>query len=152
MKTKLPFLIATLAWAAVAAIFCMKMAHFHDEAVTSLKWFAGLSLLSLLDLAALTQVMKGALALMEETENRFFSALRTSYWGSLKLACIVIFGIIFWKIGNSRAAVPASGLLAGISTLVVVPVLGGLIQHFLNDESLKDSRESSEEHYGRARI
>jgi membrane protein DedA with SNARE-associated domain len=139
MKTGLPFLLAAAAWLAVSTLICWKMAHFPGEMATDMKWMVGLAALCLLDLLALAQLVKNTFKLMETGENRFFSAIRASYWGTLKLACIVIFGTIFWKIGSSQAIIPAEGVLAGISTLVVVPLLGGLLHHLMGSEKLTGS-------------
>lgn len=121
-KITVPFVIAAAVWAAVGYGLCR---HFSSSELlrSNLGWLFALWALCLFDLFALGKTVQGLLSFASGiTENRAIYAIQTFSWGLLKLACVGIFALILIK-GN----LPSLGLLSGLGTLIVVPLLGGLI-------------------------
>jgi hypothetical protein len=131
-KTVLPFLISGLVWILLAAGICRLLSANVDEFHRSLIWMLRLAFLSLLDLLAIAKVFYYVFELQrpEAGQKRIFSVIRTSYWGAIKIACILICGTILVKGSHLSAGIPPVGLVTGISTLVVVPLVGGLVWYF----------------------
>jgi hypothetical protein len=118
-----PFGIAALIWAVLSIGLCRYFAADTSQFITNLTWMVGLYLLSLCDLVALGKTIEGMLFVAEGSgENRAVRALQTFYWALLKLFCLGIFTIVLIK-GKS---IPSPGLLLGMGTICVVPLLGGL--------------------------
>jgi hypothetical protein len=84
----------------------------------------GLWTLSLLDLVALTRLLGVVFKWMSPNSGNpavFF--IQTLFWGALKLVCLGLFFITLLK----GQKIPMHGLLLGMATLGVVPVVGGFI-------------------------
>jgi hypothetical protein len=128
----LPFVAAGLGWVAIGALFCWKSSA-PAELGASLRWMLGLSLLCLLDLLATAKTFANVL------QKRSFSLIRASYWGAIKIACFLLFGALLWKAGSLPARVPVNGLIIGVSTLMIVPLIGGLIWNALRTRFVEET-------------
>jgi hypothetical protein len=137
LKTLLPFIICGLIWAFVSAALCFRYSVSADETRRALTWMLRLWLISMVDLLAIAKVIYYVFELQrpQEPQKRIFSVIHTSYWGAIKIACILICGTILVKGSHLPAGIPSVGLVSGISTLVVVPLAGGLVWYFTQRSS-----------------
>src|SRR5690348_8631334 len=128
-----PFLWIGAAWIGFSAGVCWR---FTPPLLLplALRWMLGLSLLCLLDLLAIAKTIHHLFMTVgsengsngQETHpNRFFSAIRASYWGAIKIACFLLFGATLLMGRALPAGIPVAALVTGISTLAIVPLLGG---------------------------
>lgn len=126
-----PFAAVGLGWIALSALFCWKTSS-SAELHSALRWMLQFSLLCLLDLLAIAKTFANVL------QSRNFSLIRASYWGAIKIACFLLFGAFLWQVRSLSAGslgaspVPMNGVITGVSTLMIVPLLGGLIWHVLH--------------------
>ena len=125
------FSAISVGWLAIAALICWQFSATQDGNVSAtwvaMKWLFGLWALSILDLVAISKSISAAVSVMGHTgEKRAASIIQASYWGLVKLACLGIF--IFVLIRASALAAPGLklGLVTGLGTLVIVPLIGGL--------------------------
>ncbi len=140
MKSKLnltPFLLTALGWMALSAWVCWRFSPDQESALGSVKWMLVLAGICCADLFSLAKVVAIVLDLIVSaeagiTQNRTGLAFQASFWGGLKLACLLLFGAVLYRGQN----IPTAGLLAGTGTVVVVPLIGGLFWHWL--ESRKE--------------
>jgi hypothetical protein len=119
----LPFGIASIVWVVLGAAIC---GYFSEsvELKKNMVWFFGLWTLCLCDLVVLGKAVQGMFAFAAGTvENRPAQVIQTFSWGFLKLICLGIFTLVMFK----GRPFPMLGLLGGLGTLVVVPLLGGLL-------------------------
>ena len=115
------FLLPSLLWLVIGLALNGWLNSADPQLWNSFKWFTGLWVLCLFDLYALSRTLEAALGLMnEESEKRSALTIQAFYWGTIKLACLGIFGTILLK-GDS---IPATSLLLGLGTLIVVPLMG----------------------------
>jgi hypothetical protein len=122
-KMAVMFAFVSLLWLIIGAAGCryfsVNTADFHHN----MAWLLGLWGLCLFDLFTLGKTVEGLLSLVANTaENRAFSTIQTFSWGFLKLVCLGIF-ILLMSHGKS---IPTAGLLLGMGTLAIVPLVGGL--------------------------
>jgi hypothetical protein len=108
-------------------------ARFHDsEAMFSwvAKWALFLGLLCLVNFYAMAQFFFSLFSLQTiEPEKRLFTLIQTSYWGSIKLASLLILGGILWRQTHlMHLPVPDQSLVIGMGTLVIVPIFGSLVK------------------------
>jgi hypothetical protein len=141
-----PFGLAALVWAIAGVAICKIAAANSELFFTNLIWMAGLYLLSLCDLFTLGKTVQGILFIISSGSSNSTGnlagnsdgvglekcagrAIQTFYWAILKLACLGVFvlAMIFVSRGShSGTAVPTVGILAGVGTVAIVPLLGGL--------------------------
>ncbi len=117
-----PFLWAAGAWAAVGLGLC---GFFSSDPETALRSFALYFSLAVIDLFFIVKTVAATLVLMSDqgAKSRTAYAIQAVVFGSLKFLCLGTIGICLWKI-PSRAS---GGVFLGLSALVVVPLLGGLL-------------------------
>src|ERR1700728_496511 len=107
-------------WALLSVGLCRYFAADMAQFRTHLLWLTGLYLLSLCDLVALGKTIEGMIFVADGSgENRAVRALQTFYWVLLKLFCLGIFTVVLIK-GRS---IPSAGLLLGVGTIGIVPLL-----------------------------
>ena len=121
-----PFGFAALVWAVVGFAACKYWSEDASVLQRNLVWHFGLWALCLLDLAALAKTVNGMLIIAAGSsgpvaENRGAYVIHTFSWGLIKLVCLGIFALVMIK----GRPVPTAGLLLGMGTLVVVPLVGG---------------------------
>lgn len=89
----------------------------------SVRGFLCLWALSLADLYALAKVVAETLPLAAGAPSRERSAraFRAVFWGIIKLAVLAFFAVFLIK----AHSIPKEGLLTGMGTLILVPLLGG---------------------------
>lgn len=120
-QTVRPFLTVACAWLALGLVLC---ARFPGEESFS-HAFGYLGLLWLVCLIDLYSLARAVGAVLEHStaipENRGALTIQAFYWGMIKLLCLGILGIILFY----GRAIPATSLLVGTGTLVVVPLVGG---------------------------
>jgi hypothetical protein len=128
-KRAVPYFgLAAGVWIVISLFFCIKVTTDAVALKRAVVWFAVLGGICLLDLFALAQALAGLFDLMQgESENPtrspLFLVIRTSYWGAIKLVCVIFLGFLMVK-GARGSRIPTVGLLTGVSTLVAVPILG----------------------------
>ena len=125
-----PFGGVALAWIVLSALLCHQLGKPADFG-SNLRWLAVLALLSLADLYSLAKLCGFLLRLASAAPGRTLSILQASYWGTFKIACLLLFGVSL-SLGRSP---PLPGVLTGVSTLVVVPCFGGLFWHWMREQS-----------------
>ena len=134
-----PFLWIGVVWIALSALVCWRTTSPLVFPV-ALRWMLGLSLLCLLDLVAIAKTIHHLFMTVDETHpNRFFSAIRASYWGAIKIACFLLFGATLLMGRALPAGIPVPALVTGVSTLAIVPLFGGLVWYLLNQKSLREA-------------
>jgi hypothetical protein len=131
-KALFPFILAGLTWIVISGVLCFYFSPNADETRRSLAWMLRLAFISMMDLLAIAKVFYYVFELQrpQEPGKRIFSVIRTSYWGAIKIACILICGTILVKGSHLPLGIPVVGLLTGISTLVIVPLAGGVVWYF----------------------
>ena len=121
-----PFVLSALVWAVAGFAACKYLSEDAVVLQRNLIWLFGLWALCLLDLAALAKTVNGMLAIAAggsgpAAENRGAYVIHTFSWGLIKLVCLGIFALVMIK----ARPIPTAGLLLGMGTLVVVPLVGG---------------------------
>ena len=82
----------------------------------------GLGLLCLVDLVALARAVRAIFEYLgAPREKRVPLLIQASYWAFLKIACLGIFTVVLIR----ERTIPSAGLLFGMATLVIVPLIGG---------------------------
>ncbi len=114
-----PFWLTALAWAVAGVGVNLWAGGPVGQAVF---WQLATWLACLLDFAVTAQMLRGMLALRAGSEDLGAAGTRTLAWGVAKLACLALIGVVLWAGQNA----PTRALLLGMTTLVVVPLLGGL--------------------------
>jgi hypothetical protein len=122
-KSARPFGFTALGWLALSLAVCTLFPPKHVELRQAIVWLAVIWAVALVDLLALAKLIQAVFALAGGGDWSPMPAIQTFYWGLIKLACLGLFGAILLR----DAAVPASGLLLGLATLFVVPIVGGFI-------------------------
>lgn len=127
-RVLLLFMMVALGWGVLGAL----MVYFLSSGDwSSLRYFGIFWLLSAINLAALTQTLSAVFELlaMQEgsgsasSEKKAAITVQAFVWGTLKLACLGIFGLVLYRSSNA----PLVSLLLGTGTLVVVSLVGGWI-------------------------
>jgi hypothetical protein len=120
-RTQLPFLWTGLIWIAISLAVIVLT---DKPVVECLRWFLLLWALCMFDLLALSKTAGFAsLLLTDATADRKAPlTFQAFFWGGAKLACLALLGMVLWLGRNA----PSTGLILGISTLLVVPLAGGL--------------------------
>lgn len=157
-RNALPYFAGVaLVWLVLSLGLCFWVASDPVERNRALAWTLGLSTLAWADLFSLGKTVAIALSLIVDAESGTSNqhagesrarglfavrAIKASTWGALKLACLLLFGVILYKgsQGSSRGhlghdAIPTVGLMTGVGTLFVVPLIGGLIWNLKNSKS-----------------
>lgn len=119
-----PFLWVALCWAALGVGVSAITDSGGEHGLAWLWGFGILWVLSLLDFYLIGKVVASLLSLVAENHsvNRSALVFRTILWGFAKLNVFALFALVF-VFGDS---IPGTPLLLGTSTLVVVPIVGGL--------------------------
>jgi len=111
-KEAKPFLYVSIVWLALSALISRGLGI----------WLVVLWFLSVADLAAMTFAFRAVFGIMNDApEKRAAYVLNASVWGAIKLACVLLFGIVLFKGQN----IPSRELLLGMGTMVAVPLAGG---------------------------
>lgn len=122
-KTALLFFGVAVVWLILALgvgfVWCLS-----GDGIRSLIWLTIFWFLSVLDLAVLAVLVKNIFEWMNaKGENRPVYAIRTLCWGIFKVFCLGLFFIVLLK----GQQIPMQGLLLGMGTLVIVPLVGGFL-------------------------
>jgi len=122
-STSVPFLVVGLAWAVLGALLCLRLAP-AAQSFFALKWMLGLSVVCMMDLLVLAKAVASVIDLMssENSSRRPNHLVQLMFWGTAKLACLAVFGLVLW---NGRS-IPQCALFTGLATMIVVPLTGGL--------------------------
>jgi len=113
-----PFVWAALIWGVVASGWVILGS---TEVGRALGWMLGLWAICLFDLVALAKMFDAVLSLAARGVQTNW-IVQAFFWATAKLACIAV--LIAVLIAGKDA--PQLGLILGSSTLVVVPLVGGL--------------------------
>jgi hypothetical protein len=122
-KEARPFLVVFVLWGALVLIgggyFTPK-----QELFKTLTWFLLFYGLCFLNLSAAGMALSGVFGLMKYSRpiDRAPYLVQTLIWGGAKLG---VLGVIILALFRAREA-PFGAVLAGISTLLIVPLIGGL--------------------------
>lgn len=122
MRRTLPFLVSSIVWAIVGAALCIWK---QPDVGHTIRWMLGLWLFSVLDLVALVLVVRALVQFMAapaEDSKRGPYFVQMALWMSVKLVCLVSLGTVLWL---GRTDMPDVALFTGLSTLIVVPLVGG---------------------------
>lgn len=125
-----PFFQVALIWLILGILGCWFWAE-NESRFQALIWFGILWGLCLLNLVATAKLFSGVLDLMasgnerRQPKNQLAAAIRTSSWGTIKLAC---WGLLILVLRAQRP-IPTPALLLGIGTLTLVPIIGGIWWH-----------------------
>jgi hypothetical protein len=123
-RTALPFLATAFAWLGLGAI---GLFFWEPEAASrpaAWSWMVGFWGFCVADLYALARTVFAVLAVAaeESAEARAKLSIQALFWGILKLGCLGLFTLVLIRHGTG---IPAKGLLLGLGTLIVVPIVGG---------------------------
>lgn len=122
----IPFVSISIAWFTLWAVWCLTAGN--QEPLSTLKWLLALWALCVLDLLALTKAILAVMVLMSltDTENdlakRPALSIQAMFWGLMKLVCLGVLGAVLVM---KSETIPRFALLAGLGTLIVVPLFGG---------------------------
>jgi hypothetical protein len=117
-KAAKPFVGAALFWGVIGSVWVILVS---PEATRALAWMLGLWVICLFDLVALAKMFDAVLSLAARGVKTAWM-VQAFFWTAAKLACIAV--VIAVLIAGKDA--PQLGLILGSSTLVVVPLVGGL--------------------------
>jgi hypothetical protein len=121
------FAVVAAVWFLISAVLCFKVSPDGADARRALTWLGILGGICVLDLFALAQALAGLFDLMQgDSTNPIFLVIRTSYWGGIKLVCVIFLGFLMARAAHQIPPIPTIGLLTGVSTLLVVPLFGFL--------------------------
>jgi hypothetical protein len=117
-----PFLWATLGWAILSVAVLLFIA---DDVGQSMRSLAIYFTLAGTDLFFLVKIVAALMHLMSDqgAKNRTAYAIQAFVFGGLKLICLGMIGLCLWKLPSTSSG----GILFGLGTLVVVPLLGGFL-------------------------
>ena len=119
-----PFGLVSSLWLLLALAVCGYMSSTPEEWKASFVGAFILWAICNLDLLVLKNLVSNVLNLISLTDgNRLRVSIRALFWGVLKLICLGLFIIVLLK-GHK---IPTQGLLLGVSTLVVIPLVGGFL-------------------------
>jgi hypothetical protein len=120
--TKLPFAWVSLGWLFLAVLVCLLS---NIPTPVALPWLLGFWVLCVLDLFAIAETVEAVVRLqaLKEGQDKLALVTRAFFWGFVKLACLGFLGLAVW-VGRG---VPNITLIFGLGTLVVVPLVGGLL-------------------------
>lgn len=118
-----PFLKVGVLWLFIGSVLSFTLTKEENHPWVSVRWMLLLWLLVLVDIAALASFVSGMFDWRAGSKkNQVILIIRTSSWGVIKLACLGLLGTVLYRVKN----IPPVPLLLGLSTLVVVPIGGGL--------------------------
>ncbi len=118
-----PFLKVGLFWLVFGSVLSFFLAKDHAHPWVSVRWMVYLWLLVVMDLVALASFVSGMFDWKAGSKkNQASLIIRTSSWGVIKLACLGLLGTVLYSARN----IPPVPLLLGLSTMVVIPIFGGL--------------------------
>lgn len=123
-----------MAWLVGSSVvsFFLEAGQESGTPVLALAALVGFWALSVLDLVALTRFLSVIFKWMSpDAEKRPLFLIQAMFWGLIKVVCLGLFFITLLK----GQKIPMHGLLLGMGTLGVVPVVGGFIwsQRILQD-------------------
>lgn len=113
-------------WLIASEALAVALATSSSQRFLAVQWIFIFWVLSILDLVALAKTLSSVMGLInssEKSELRATYMVQTLCWGFFKLACLGLFILVLLKGQN----IPWIGLLLGMGTLVVVPVMGGFV-------------------------
>jgi hypothetical protein len=117
------FGFVSLAWLVIAQFICSLLSS-QDEFLYASQWLLGFWTISVLDLLVLKKLISSVFKLVSLSQERdLFLSAQALGWGVFKVLCLGLFIIVLLK-GHK---IPTHGLFLGIGTLVVIPVVGGLL-------------------------
>ncbi len=116
------FVAVGIAWGFLGGLLC---ATFSVQPMRALWVSVLLWGLSLLDLAVLSKTFAsiGQLVSSLGADERWRPSLWAAFWAGAKLGCLGLFALIF----SLDDGLPPLALITGLGTLVVVPLVGGIL-------------------------
>lgn len=134
-----PFIWATFGWALISIAGITVLV---SEPGIALKSLALYFTLAVTDLFFLVKTVAAVLLLMSDrgAKNRSAYAIQAVTFGSLKFAFLGMIALCLWKVPTTTSG----GVLFGLSTLVFVPLAGGMLwsQLQLKQESAEEGLSS----------
>ncbi len=117
-----PFILATLGWGLLSAVVLTFMG---GDVLGALRSWGIYFALAVTDLFFLVKIVAALMHLMSDqgAKNRTAYAIQAFVFGGLKLICLGMIGLCLWKFPSTSSG----GILFGLGTLVVVPLLGGFL-------------------------
>lgn len=117
-----PFAAVGAAWGLLGGLLCVT---FSVEPLRALQLSLLLWAVALLDLAVLAKTFAsiGQLGSSLGADKRRRPAFWAVFWAGAKLGCLGLFVLIF----SSDTGSPALALVTGLGTLVIVPLVGGIL-------------------------
>ena len=127
-RQALPFALVAVLWFGLGLLLIQNSAlsiALQGSARKGLFIFWGICVADLLAMAKLYGILAQMISGPEEKQTGLI--FPASYWGAIKLASTGLFiTVLIYNRG-----IPHLGILAGLGTLVVVPMAGGLFDHWL---------------------
>ena len=121
-----PFFLGSLSWLVLGLSILKIVRGAGFSWAPDLGWFFAFFLLSHLNLVAMIGFFRTLLPWMADAKSQDLGSIyHLFFWGTLKLGCLGLLIMILF----SRRAIPNISLLLGLSTLWMVPLLGGLFWH-----------------------
>lgn len=118
-----PFLQVGLFWLVFGSVLSFVLLKDQDDPWVKVGWMLKLWFLVMVDLIALASFVSGMFDWKTVSKkNQISLIIRTSSWGVIKLACLGLLGRVLY----SAKSIPTVPLLLGLSTMVVIPIGGGL--------------------------
>jgi hypothetical protein len=118
------FVNVAVAWGLIGSSLVFFLQPEHGLAF-NLRWYSGLWACSGINLFALSKTVSKVLLLMSDNvgQQRAQILIQVFFWASLKLGFLTLLGSLIWH----SQSVPGMTLLLGLSTLVVVPIVGSYL-------------------------
>lgn len=130
VKESFPFLVVALGWGIIGFLILYFWFEKTDTRLEALSWWFRFWFLAVCDLFFLAKGVASLLQIMSEPVKSysFGKTLALFFWGTMKVVCL---GIILLLLVQFRDA-PAVSIILGLTTLVVVPLFGGIFWSLRN--------------------
>ena len=129
LRTSKPFLIVAIVWCFIAFLILFGV----SKSVAGFVWLLGFWFLSVLDIFIIAKLVLSLLSFVSAPSGPQTEVIGDSkkpifltqiiLWLVAKLVCLGLFGACLFLAGESA---PKLGVFLGISTIIVVPLFGGL--------------------------
>lgn len=124
LTTLRPFASTAIVWLGLSGLLIVGVDTAAPNQSLALLALLGFWFFGLFDLYSLARAVFAALALAasDNPEHKGKLAIQALFWGILKLGSLGLFTFVLIRHGKE---IPSKGLLLGIGTVFVVPIVGG---------------------------
>jgi hypothetical protein len=121
LKKAKPFVLTAAFWLVAGSAVSLSLG---TDRFGNVKWMIGLWFLSVADLIVLAMLIRTLFVLVTSPDptEKLVRSIHISWWLFLKLICLALFGVVLF----TAKGCPLVGLLCGLLTMAIVPLVGSL--------------------------